>query len=146
MKLRSSSSLCRTSRCLTKCGLSPGRSSSAPRRLVRFLYIYIYTYIYIYIYVYIYIYIYIYVCVCVCVCTFYLFTCSCSHMRIEPRPLVIGPSQVRSIHIFIRIKRVHKSTNTGLGSTTSAPRGGDVGGKEREVRAGRSQGRQKPGQ
>ena len=34
----------------------------------------------------------------------------------------------------------HRSTNTGLGSTTSAPRGGDIKDKEREVRAGRSQG------
>jgi len=34
----------------------------------------------------------------------------------------------------------HRSTNTGLGSTTSAPRGGDIEDKEREVRAGRSQG------
>jgi len=33
----------------------------------------------------------------------------------------------------------HRSTNTGLGSTTSAPRGGDIKDKEREVRAGRSQ-------
>jgi len=38
------------------------------------------------------------------------------------------------------VKLVHKSTNTGLGSTTSAPRGEDIGDKEREVRAGRSQG------
>jgi len=33
---------------------------------------------------------------------------------------------------------VHKSTNTGLGSTTSAPRGGDI--------ENRGAGRQKPGQ
>jgi len=36
------------------------------------------------------------------------------------------------------MKLVHKSTKTGLGITTSAPRGGDIGDKEREVRAGRS--------
>jgi len=34
----------------------------------------------------------------------------------------------------------HRSTNTGLGITTSAPRGGDIKDKEREVRTGRSQG------
>ena len=34
----------------------------------------------------------------------------------------------------------HRSTNTGLGSTTSAPRGGDITDKNREVRAGRRQG------
>ena len=38
-------------------------------------------------------------------------------------------------------KLVHKSTNTGLGSTTSAPRDGDIEDKEREVRAGRFAGR-----
>jgi len=48
-----------------------------------------------------------------------------------------------SVHLLpgtVVYKLVHKSTNTGLGSTTSAPRGGDIGDKEREVRAGRSQG------
>jgi len=33
----------------------------------------------------------------------------------------------------------HRCTNTGLGSTTSAPRGFDIKDKERQVRAGRSQ-------
>jgi len=37
-------------------------------------------------------------------------------------------------------KLVHKSTSTGLGSTTSAPRGGGIEDTEREVWAGRSQG------
>jgi len=45
----------------------------------------------------------------------------------------------RETHIFLN-KLNHRSTNTGLGSTTSAPRGGDIGDEEREVRAGRSQG------
>jgi len=35
--------------------------------------------------------------------------------------------------IVFLIKLVYKSTNTGLGSTTSASRGGDIGNKEREV-------------
>jgi len=46
----------------------------------------------------------------------------------EPRPF------------FSLNKLNHRSTNTGLGSTTSAPRGGDIKDKEREVRAGRNQG------
>jgi len=41
---------------------------------------------------------------------------------------------------FLLKKLNHISTNTGVGSTTSAPRGGDIKDKEREVRAGRSQG------
>jgi len=45
------------------------------------------------------------------------------------------------IYIYIYInKLVHMSFNTGLGSTTSAPRGRDIEDHIREVRAGRSQG------
>ena len=40
--------------------------------------------------------------------------------------------------VYFLNKLNHRSTNTGLGSTTSAPRGGDINDKEREVRAGRS--------
>jgi len=44
------------------------------------------------------------------------------------------------VYAYILNQLNHRTTNTGLGSTTSAPRGGDIGDKEREVRAGRSQG------
>jgi len=44
------------------------------------------------------------------------------------------------VSAIISNKFNHRSTNNGLGSTASAPRGGDIGDKEREVRAGRSQG------
>ena len=47
------------------------------------------------------------------------------------------------VSLLFRLKKNqlnNRSTNTGLVSTTSAPRGGDIKDKEREVRAGRSQG------
>jgi len=52
-----------------------------------------------------------------------------------------APPHFRGVsdHVYL-YKLNHKSTNTGLGSTRSAPRGGDIGDKEREVRTGRSQG------
>ena len=44
------------------------------------------------------------------------------------------------IYILFLNKLNHRSTNTDLVSTTSAPRGGDITDKKREVRAGRRQG------
>jgi len=52
-----------------------------------------------------------------------------------PCPSLFGPLLV----LFFN-NLVHRSTNTGLGSTTSAPRGGDTEDNEQEVRTGRSQG------
>jgi len=42
--------------------------------------------------------------------------------------------------LFLLKKLNHRSTNTGLGTTTRAPRGGDITDNKREVRAGRRQG------
>jgi len=43
------------------------------------------------------------------------------------------PYGIMSSFPFVSNKLVHKSTNTGLSSTTSAPRGGDIEDKERGV-------------
>jgi len=45
-----------------------------------------------------------------------------------------------SFIIILSTRLAHKSTNTCLGSTSSAPRGGDIEDKEREARTGRRQG------
>ena len=55
------------------------------------------------------------------------------------RKLVISKIQ-QGVNRFFSYKLVHRSTNTGLGSTTSAPRGGDIKDKEQKMRTGRSQG------
>ena len=83
----------------------------------------------------------------VCVCDVLISSCKSTILR---QPL--GLTRLRQVlsgltpgcaalYLFIFENKLnHRSTNTGLGSTTSAPRGGDIGDKEREVRAGRSQG------
>jgi len=61
-----------------------------------------------------------------------------SHEPIQLNPI---PNYLYYLHLLYFFNKLnHRSTNTGLGSTTGAPRGGDIGDKEREVRAGRSQG------
>ena len=55
------------------------------------------------------------------------------------QPYSVAPFSVHCTRFFFN-KLNHRSTNTGLGSTTSVPRGGDITDKKREVRAGRRQG------
>jgi len=60
------------------------------------------------------------------------------HAREEPpEDRTLKERTNRKCHDSVFYKLVHRSTNTGLGSTTSAPRGGDIEDIEREVGAGR---------
>jgi len=62
------------------------------------------------------------------------YSCGCAPGTCE---LLFNAWAAHRAFVLVLNKLVHRSTNTDLGSTTSAPRGGDIQDKEREVRAGR---------
>ena len=109
------------------------RASSHRSEFIYVFYLSIYSFIHLYLYLFIYIGLYLSIYIYPSIHLYWAQPRSAGAVSLKTRPRA---SSHRSEVILYKLN--HRSTNTGLGSTTSAPRGGDIEDKEREVRAGRS--------